>query len=80
MSCTSTVYMPNGKPAPVLLNEQELIHLLRLDEVDIKHPSETIKRYRETGRLRAVQISHRLFYRLESVLRFIEEQEGAVQR
>ncbi len=77
---TSPVYLPSGRPAPPLLTESELIEILRLDTVNVEHPADTIKRYREGGALKAVQISRRLFYRLESVLQFIETQEREVAR
>lgn len=81
MSCTPTAFFPaSGKPCPPVLTEAEVIELLRLNEIDVHDKSGILRRYREAGRLRAVQISKRIFYRLESVLEFIQRQEEAVQR
>lgn len=80
MNCSATAYMPNGTPCPYILTEDELIVFLRLDQVQIKRPHDTIRRYRDAGRLRGVQISHRVFYRLKDVLDFVDKQAEAVQR
>ena len=69
-----TVYMPTGKPAPLLLTEDEAIELLRLDQCGIKNPSATLARYRAGGTLRAVQISKRLLYPVGEIENFIERQ------
>jgi hypothetical protein len=57
MRNSGTIYMPDGRPAPVLLTEAELIQFLRLDLIDVSFPGQTIRRYRDAGLLRAVQIS-----------------------
>ena len=75
-----TIYFPDGRPAPPVLTEAEVISLLRLDEVNVDDKAGILRRYREAGRLRGVQISKRIFYRLESVLQFLENQEEAVAR
>jgi len=54
---TPTIYQSDGTPAPFLMTEQELIHFLRLDHVNIQHPADTIRRYRDAGRLKGIQIS-----------------------
>ena len=75
-----TIYFPDGKPCPPLLTEEETIRLLRLDTVDIADRAATLRRYRDSGTLRGTQISKRIFYRLEEVLRFLEKQtEGAAR-
>ena len=73
------VYMPSGKPAPILLTEAEAIELLRLDTIDIKHPADTLRRYREAGMLRATRIGLRLFYSLTEILSFIDRQVEGVK-
>lgn len=73
-------FFPDGRPVPVLLTESELIVLLRLDTVGISCPSETIKRYRDSGLLRATQISRKLFYKLDEILAFLDRQTEEVQR
>lgn len=67
-------FMPDGKPAPDLLTEAEAIRWLRLDTVAIKNPSATLRRYREGGALRGVQISKGVFYPLTELRRFLEQQ------
>lgn len=62
----SAAVLPDGNggftPCPELLTEDEAIRYLRLDTIDIKNPSATLRRYREAVLLRAVQISKRIFY------------------
>ena len=68
----ATAYMPSGKPAPLVLTEPELIQLLRLDGPDgPKNPSESIRRYREKGLLRGVQIGRAVRYPLVEIQRFL---------
>ena len=45
-----------------LLTELEAIEYLRLNTVDIKNPSATLRRYRDGGLLRGTQVSKRVFY------------------
>ena len=54
-----------------LLTEREAIEFLRLDTVEIKDPSATLRRYREQGLLRGTQISKRIFYRRCELERFL---------
>ena len=70
---TYPVYMPNGNPAPLVLTEQELIILLRLDgESDgPKNPKYTLEYYRKQG-LRAIRIGKRLRYYLSDVIDFLD--------
>jgi hypothetical protein len=51
-----------GDPCPDLMTEQEAIRYLRLDEIEIKSPEETLRRYRKEGQLRGTQVSKRVFY------------------
>ncbi|RKY08523.1 MAG: hypothetical protein DRP56_03980 [Planctomycetota bacterium] len=74
------VYMPDGKPCPLLLTEKELAQFLRLDLIEVKFPSQSIRRYRDAGLLQAVQISKQILYPLWSVIEFIEKQQAAVNR
>ena len=59
-------------PCPELLTEEEAIRYLRLDTVDIEHPKETLRRYREQGLLRGTQVSKRIFYRRVELDRLLE--------
>ena len=65
---------PNGgfQPCPELLTESEAFRYLRLDQVSIKNPGDTLRRYREIGLLRGTQISKRIFYRRCELDRLLE--------
>jgi len=65
---------PEGKfqPCPTLLTEEEAIRYLRLDTVDIKNPGETLRRYREEGKLRGTQVSKRVFFLRKELDRFLD--------
>jgi hypothetical protein len=72
LGSTATAFMPDGKPAPLVLTEAELIQLLRLDGSDgPKNPGETIRRYRGKGLLRGVQIGRAVRYPLAEIQRFL---------
>ena len=60
------------QPCPELLTEDEAVRYLRLDTINISHPSATLRRYREQRLLRGTQISKRIFYRRAELDRFIE--------
>lgn len=59
-------------PCPELLTESEAIRYLRLDTINIRHPADTLRRYREQGVLRATQVSKSIFYRRVELDRFLE--------
>ena len=80
MNRQHTIYMPDGKPAPPVLTEQEAIKLLRLDTIALKHPESTLRRYRDMGLLRCVQISKKVLYPLDELMEFVERQKEAVAR
>ena len=67
-------FLPGNPPVPCpeLLTEGEAIRYLRLDTVDVQHPADTLRRYREKGQLRATQVSKRIFYRRVELDRFLE--------
>ena len=67
------VFLPGDPPVPCpeLLTECEAIRYLRLDTVDIRHPADTLRRYRDQGLLRATQVSKSLFYRRVELDRFL---------
>ena len=62
------------QPCPELLTAEEAVRYLRLDTVGIKDPQETLRRYRDSGRLRATQISKKLFYRRVELELFLQRQ------
>jgi hypothetical protein len=73
---TPTV-LPDGNggftSCPELLTEYEAIRHLRMDTIKIKNPTATLRRYRDAGILRAVQISKKIFYKRTELERFIEK-------
>lgn len=73
-------FMPDGQPCPDLLTEAEAIRWLRLDTIKIANPSATLRRYRDAGSLRAIQISKAILYPVTELRRFIEHQLEANPR
>jgi hypothetical protein len=65
--------MPDGTPAPAVMLEKDLIRFLRLDELGIKKPQNTLRYYRERGKLRATKIANRNCYTVQAALDFLEE-------
>jgi hypothetical protein len=64
--------MPDGKPCPEVMLEHELIRFLRLDELGIKNPVNTLRYYRERGKLMATKIGGYNLYTRTAALRFLE--------
>jgi hypothetical protein len=60
------------QPCPELLTEAEAIRYLRLDTIEIRNPSDTLRRYREQGMLRGTQVSKRIMYRRIELDRLLE--------
>lgn len=73
-------YFPDGQPCPDLLTEAEATRYLRLDTISIQNPAATLRRYREGGALRAVQISKAILYPLVELRRFVEQKTAADPR
>jgi len=65
--------MPNGKPCPEVMLESELIEFLRLKELGIKNPANTLRYYRERGKLRATNIGNFNVYTRTSAYEFLQE-------
>jgi hypothetical protein len=77
--CRHSGFRP-GDPNPNLLSPDEAVRYLRLDEIDTKNPNETLERYRKLGRLKATQVSKRLFYLRSELDQFLETQTVIVKR
>lgn len=69
------VYMPDGRPAPVVLLESELLELTRIDVV-AKNPENTLKYYQGKGLFRPVQVSRKGVYLLQRVLEDLDKLKG----
>lgn len=65
-----TAYLPDGRPAPVILTAEETASLLRLDG---PHPERTLKHYRDHRQLTGIRLGKKVRYPLVEVLKFIEE-------
>ncbi len=67
----SVSYFADGRHVPDLLNEAEAIVFLRLDEINVKSPQNTLRRYREGGSLQAVQVGKQILYPLPKLREFV---------
>ncbi len=65
--------MPDGKPVPAVMLEKDLIHFLRLKELGIRNPSNTLRYYRECKKLQVTKIGNRNCYTVQAALEFLEE-------
>jgi hypothetical protein len=71
MNCP--IYMPDGKPVPEVMLESELITFLRLNELGVKKPANTLRYYREQGKLKATRIGNRNAYTRTAACEFLQE-------
>ena len=67
------IYMPNGKPCPFVMLESELIEFLRLTELGVKNPANTLRYYRERGKLKPTRIGNRIAYTQTAACEFLQE-------
>jgi len=65
--------MPDGEPAPAVMLEKDVIGFLRMREVGIKNPGNTLRYYRERGKLKPTCIGGRNVYTLGAVMDFLEK-------
>ena len=65
--------MPDGTPVPEVMLENELIRFLRLRELGIKNPHNTLRYYREKDILKPTRIGRRNVYTIQSALEFKEK-------
>jgi hypothetical protein len=70
------IWLPGDPPTPCpeLLTEQEAIRYLRLDTINIKDPSATLRTYRKRGLLKGTQVSKCVFYRRVELENFLARQ------
>jgi hypothetical protein len=68
----TTCYMPDGRPCPELLTEQEAITFLRLDTDGPKNPEQTLQYYRSEGLLKATKVGKRLRYTKSELLQLLD--------
>lgn len=60
--CQHSSQFRPGDPNPDLLTPDQAVRDLRLDEIKIKNPLETLDYYRKLEHLKATQVSKMLFY------------------
>lgn len=72
-----TVYMPDGngglQPVPEVLLESELVRFLRLRELGVRNPKNTLRYYREIGALKPTKIGNRNCYTVQAAIEFLEK-------
>ena len=68
-----TVYFSDGRPAPLVLTEEETTKLLRLENGPRKSKF-TLQNYRQKGVLRGTQIGKKVRYSLEEIIMFLKRQ------
>ncbi len=73
----SYAVLPDGNggftSCPELLTEEEAIRFLRLDNIDVDDPSNTLRYYRKKGLLRATQVGKCIRYRRIELERCLEK-------
>lgn len=73
----AVIFMPDGdgglQPCPEVMTESELVRFLRLRELNIANPANTLRYYREKGVLIATRISNRNCYTRRSACEFLEK-------
>lgn len=71
------IFMPDGngglQPCPEVLLESELVRFLRLKEIGVKNPANTLRYYRDRNILVPTRIANRNVYSRRSVLEFLEK-------
>lgn len=71
---------PDGtvEPCPFLMSVDDIAAFFRLADSRTRFPRKTIERYRRMG-LRAVRVGRRKWFRLDDVLRFLDDQHERPQ-
>jgi hypothetical protein len=74
------IHYPDGstRPAPFLMRQDEVAALFRLHDSKTKFPEKTIQRYRRMC-LRTVRVGRRVWFRLDDVLRFLDDQQDRLR-
>ena len=73
------LYMPDGnggvRPASYVMTEPEFILFCRIDTFGLKQPRNTLRHYRQTGKLKASRVSGRNLYTIEQAVEFMRNLE-----
>jgi len=59
-----------------ILTEQEAVKWLRLDQAGVQHPTVSLKRLRDGGRLHTVRLGRRCFYPVACLEEFVRQEIG----
>jgi len=62
--------MPDGRPAPFVLTQDEAIRFLRIE--NIPHPENTLRYYSERGLLKGTYIGKGRFYAATELVEFVQ--------
>ena len=68
------VYMPDGRPAPEVMTQEDAIQFLRLNDANLKNPATTLQYYRDKGELNGIRIGKTIRYTKEDLLNFLRNQ------
>ncbi|KKL55755.1 hypothetical protein LCGC14_2252240 [marine sediment metagenome] len=71
---------PDGTPCPTVMLEADLVRFLRLRELGIERPENTLRYYRDKGLLSATKLGGRNCYTLESAMDFLRSMTGKKKR
>ena len=75
-SAIAPAVLPDGDggfgPCPYVLTEEEAVRYLRLDIAGPKNPANTLRYYRERGKLRGTRIGNRIRYTRKALNEFLE--------
>jgi len=71
---------PDGtvEPCPFLMSIGDVTAFFRLADSGTRHPRKTIERYRTMG-LESVRVGRRTWFRLDDVLRFLDQQQERLE-
>ena len=67
------IYMSDGTPVPEVMVEDELVKFLRLKDLGVKNPTNTLRYYRERGKLKPTRIGNRIAYTRTAACEFLQE-------
>ena len=66
--------MPTGEPVPLVLDDDDLVTLLRLEKQGKESAKWTIKYYRDKGLLKGTRLGKKIRYTRDEVLKFLDKQ------
>jgi len=73
-------YMPTGEPVPLVLDDEDLIKLLRLENQNEKNAKWTLKYYRDKGLLKGTRLGKKIRYTRDEIVKFLERQTAETNK